>query len=330
MQPKFSVVIPVYNGQAFIRQALECVFRQDYPAHQVIVVDDGSTDDTPKILESYRGRILAVRQANAGASKARNTALAHVTGDHVAFLDADDIWLRSKLARFAKAFEGHPEVGAVFGNYVVRVDIFGNRLVRHYSGLRTRERLNFDAPLRMDPFEALLVENFTGTPSAAALKKSVIDQVGLFSNDHRPSEDYEYWLRCSAVTRFMLLSEITMYKRTHGANLSLDRIRIGRSHRKVLIDAPTACRSAFESRPRLRRVWTHALAHENYRLGDLAFTAGRFPEALEYYREGLASCPTAANGLRYGWIVAKKTIRRGLNGLRGPGIRLIVRQRDPR
>jgi len=100
-----SVVIPVYNGAAFIQRCLDSVFAQAFPAEEVIVVDDGSTDDTPNILDRNKTRIRAIRQANSGRSTARNAGLRAARGDYVAFLDADDQFWPDHLKQLAGAAE---------------------------------------------------------------------------------------------------------------------------------------------------------------------------------------------------------------------------------
>ncbi len=306
--PRFSVVIAVYNGIPFIQKALDSVLKQKVPAHQIIVVDDGSTDETPNVLAGYGDKIQVVRKANGGVSKARNTALPLVTGDYIAFLDADDVWIDNKLECHAEAIRRYPDIGVFFCNYVVRVDIFGNRLTNHYEGLQTRSLLNFDEPLKANALGLLVRENFTGTPSAAVVKKSVIDRIGFFSDAHRPSEDYEYWLRCAVVTNFVLLSEVQMYKRTHDRNLSADKIRNGLSHRKVLLDLLDIQRKYIRAHG-LEGICRSAVARIDYYLGDLSYAAGRAREAFGYFREGLAADPSFRNVLEYAWIVSKKSVR---------------------
>ncbi|MCE9590109.1 MAG: glycosyltransferase family 2 protein [Planctomycetes bacterium] len=98
---RISVVIPAYNQGAYLAESLDGVLRQTYPVHEIIVVDDGSTDDTSAVLDRYRDRVTTIRQSNAGVSAARNTALDRASGNWVAFLDSDDVWEPRKLERQA-------------------------------------------------------------------------------------------------------------------------------------------------------------------------------------------------------------------------------------
>lgn len=111
-----TAAITTYNRAAFLPRTLESVFAQSRPADEVLVVDDGSTDDTAAVLADYGGRIRVVRQENGGRSAARNTAVLEARGDLISFLDSDDRWLPDKLARQAPVFEQQPRVGLVHGH----------------------------------------------------------------------------------------------------------------------------------------------------------------------------------------------------------------------
>src|SRR5262245_37852496 len=106
-----SVIIPTYNSGPLVVEAVESVLRQTQPATEIIVVDDGSTDDTQERLAAYRDRIRCVRQSNARVAAARNTGLALASGEIVAFLDADDAWHPHKLERQLAVLREHPQIG---------------------------------------------------------------------------------------------------------------------------------------------------------------------------------------------------------------------------
>jgi glycosyltransferase involved in cell wall biosynthesis len=115
MAGRVSVVVPAYNAGAFLAAALDSVFAQDCPAHEVIVVNDGSTDNTAEVIAGYVGKVRVVSQANLGIAGARNAGLAGLTGDLVAFLDADDLWPANSLSARAAVLAAHPDIGFVFG-----------------------------------------------------------------------------------------------------------------------------------------------------------------------------------------------------------------------
>jgi glycosyltransferase involved in cell wall biosynthesis len=117
--PTISVLIDTYNYGRFIEEALQSVLKQEFPTEEVeiLVVDDGSTDDTAERLKKYAGKIRYLRKENAGQASAFNLGLAHARGEIVAFLDADDYWLPGKLKRVVDEFQKHPEAGMVYHNF---------------------------------------------------------------------------------------------------------------------------------------------------------------------------------------------------------------------
>jgi len=121
MFPNVSVVVPAYNLARYLGRAIDSALAQDWPAEalEVIVVDDGSTDETPRVLAAYGDRIRAVRQDNGGLVRAVDRGLAEVTGDYVALLDADDEWPADRLSRHVAHLEAHPEVGLVHGDMTI-------------------------------------------------------------------------------------------------------------------------------------------------------------------------------------------------------------------
>src|SRR3989442_14959767 len=112
--PSVSVVIPVYNGERYLVDAIQSVLDQTYQNFEVIVVDDGSTDGSAAVAKRFGEAIRFVHQANGGVCKARNTGIAAARGGYLAFLDQDDLWLPDKLAVQVAYLDSHPEVGAVY------------------------------------------------------------------------------------------------------------------------------------------------------------------------------------------------------------------------
>ena len=109
-----SVIIPAYNRESYLAGAIESVLSQTYPAMEIIVVDDGSTDGTAKVARAYGERVHYIRQENSGAGAARNAGLARARGSLIAFLDSDDLWLERKLEAQATYLEANPGVDLVF------------------------------------------------------------------------------------------------------------------------------------------------------------------------------------------------------------------------
>ena len=142
--PRVSVIIPAFNCENYIEAALASVFQQNFGDLELIVVDDGSTDGTPRILADYKDRVRLVAQENRGVASARNTGLAIARGDFVGFLDADDWWLPGRLAAQFAALESFPDAGLIFSDFCV----FGNDVSEHrHSGIRWKYRFVRDPAL---------------------------------------------------------------------------------------------------------------------------------------------------------------------------------------
>jgi glycosyltransferase involved in cell wall biosynthesis len=112
--PLVSAIIPVYNGEKYIAQAIDSVLRQTYPSVECVIVDDGSTDATPRIIGGYGDRVRSVRKQNGGVASARNAGVGAAKGEYIAFLDADDVWLAEKTDVQMRLFEANPNLGLVY------------------------------------------------------------------------------------------------------------------------------------------------------------------------------------------------------------------------
>ena len=185
-RPLISVVIPVFNGEAFVADAIESVLAQHDAKFEVIAVDDGSTDRTAAVLARFDKRIRIHRQPNRGTSAARNGGINLARGKLLVFLDADDLHPPGYLARFSEAAAARPEA-EVFHCGMRAVDFDRRFLYGHDAPL----------PLDDDPFHALAGG---GAPHIAALavRSTTAARVGPFNQDLEPQGDWDYWLRLAA------------------------------------------------------------------------------------------------------------------------------------
>lgn len=208
-----SVVIPAYNAARFLREALESVFNQELPPSQVMVVDDGSTDGTGDIARSFGDAIQFVRRENGGIGAARNTALPLCTGEMLAFLDADDVWPSSRLARLAQRLVANPETDAVFGQVVE----FG-------------EGLEDSAPA-----DGALA-------SSMLIRRASFDRVGPFREDIRVGEYIDWYARAvDAGLKFEQIHDVVLRRRIHETNT-------GRVQRDARPDYVRVLREALQRR----------------------------------------------------------------------------------
>lgn len=198
-EPRVSVIIPTHNCGAYIGDAIESVVAQTYAEYEIIVVDDGSTDDTKTALAPYVGRIHYLCQNNRGVSAARNAGIARARGEVVAFLDADDMWLPLKLELQLEALQGHPDVALCFTDFLE----FDKSGVTMPSRMNTRanarawfERYRVgNSEVACGPmYEDLLQANWIHT-SSVVIRRATFLRVGVFDEAFGVGEDYDVWLR---------------------------------------------------------------------------------------------------------------------------------------
>jgi glycosyltransferase involved in cell wall biosynthesis len=207
--PLISIVIPIYNAAAFLDETLASVFAQDYRPIDVIAVDDGSTDDSLAIAQSWRPALRLLHQANAGAAAARNRGIEAARGAYIAFIDADDLWPEGKLQRQVGVLQARPDLHFVMG----RVDLDYLASVG-------------DSPLLFrDPGQTIALFLF----GAGLFRRSLFDRAGLLSEDLRNSEDIDWFMRAREAGASWLLGEdVGLIYRRHGANLTA-RLPLGKT-----------------------------------------------------------------------------------------------------
>ncbi len=187
-----SVVIPAYNAGAYIARAIDSVLAQSRVADEIIVVDDGSTDNTADIVAQYESKVKYIYQDNAGASVARNTGIEAATGEWIAFLDADDEWLPEKLAIQLELLERNPGLMWVTGNYIL-------------CACRTSQQRAHIAPEKaaslakgkdffISYFEAF-VQGAWGCTDTMLVRKDVFEETGVFEVGKNRNEDMDMWFR---------------------------------------------------------------------------------------------------------------------------------------
>lgn len=209
MNPLVSVIIPVYNGAHFLPDALESVAAQDYRPFEVIVADDGSTDETAAVAESFPG-VRCLRLAKGGVSRARNLAVAASKGEWLAFLDADDRWFPEKLSRQVALGEADPGLGLVT---CFRVHRFEGEIPGWFID-----------PASGEPAAAF-------EPSSWLVRRSTFDLVGGFDEARSLGEDTQWLSRAWDLgVRHVIEPGVWLERRIHGANAT-GQIK---SHRRVV------------------------------------------------------------------------------------------------
>jgi len=236
MNKLVSIIIPSYNNAEFIADALESVFNQTYSNFEILIVDDGSTDDTKALLAkyaaSYPKKIRCSYIENSGAGTARNIGLKQAKGEYVAYLDADDVWLPHKLETQLTVFEERPEVDLIFSNSHL-VDSKGASLNKLYVK-------PFEFNFRPEQlFERLLTERDFIPFSSIILKRSIIDDIGLFDESLRSSGDLEWLLRIVRKYKAIGINDVLAKYRIHDTAISKNIILREQSRIKIIKDCMT-------------------------------------------------------------------------------------------
>jgi glycosyltransferase involved in cell wall biosynthesis len=253
------------------------VFAQDVPV-EVIVVDDGSEDDTASILASYGERVKAIRQANAGAGAARNAGMDAASGAFIAFLDADDVWLPGKLRRQLDVLRQRPRVGFVFSGWRCLYPDGST------SDVHPTESLSY-SDLLMD------CRILTST---VVMRRSLADLVGRFATELRRGQDYNYWIRVSVATEIVAIPSPLAIYRVNGpaqvrktAGVNWEREVIARALSKF------GCGGMPRAQIR-RRLW-----QLSFQFGYARFSIGDYRGALKAFAGSIAYRPLYAKGYLY-------------------------------
>ena len=211
--PNVSVVITCFNYGQYLEAAVRSVLDQTYRDVEVIVVDDGSTDNTPDIMRIYVSddRVSYIRQENAGQPKAKNRGILASKGAFIAFLDADDLWMPEKLEKQMVLFDD-PQVGVVYAR----------RIWINQDGeiIPGNERRLW----RGEVLDRIFIDNFVCF-SSAVIRRAVLHQVGFFDESLPMGIDYDLWIRVAACATFDFVDEPLVRYRTGHANLSRNTLK---------------------------------------------------------------------------------------------------------
>lgn len=203
--PVVSVVVTTYNQCRYIRETLDSVFRQSYQDYEVIVVDDGSTDDTPSTIEKLQDRVRYVRQHNQGPAGSRNTGVRLARGELVAFLDGDDLWEPPKLEAQVAAAASNPGSGliATEGVQFSEDGVMNGSLVAP----RIRGRLRVGSTLTISCYQDLVPGSVLSTTSQVMIPRAVLDRVGASDPSFTIASDWDLYLRIAELYEFTFLAQ---------------------------------------------------------------------------------------------------------------------------
>lgn len=206
MKPTVSVIIPTYNCAKYICETIDSVLSQTYKDFEIIVVDDGSTDNTKEVLKPYMEKIRYIYQKNGGRSSARNTGIKTARGRYVAFLDSDDLWIPGKLAKQVNILESNENIDFLFGDKQRFSD--DGRIITSSMFVKRGYDENFfgDSLYVRDAYKKLLQGSFIPT-GTVIMKRECFDRSGLF-DEAIYAEDFEFWLRTALFNNFAYSTDL--------------------------------------------------------------------------------------------------------------------------
>ncbi len=244
-KPKVSIVIPAYNSMKYLPDTLSSVWRQTFTDFEVLVVNDGSSDNIKEWASQVKdSRFKFISQANQGVSAARNAGILASQGDYIALLDADDLWAPTKLETHVLCLDKNPKVGLVC-SWTAMMNAQGQPTGRFMKPVA-------DGNI----YTKILVKNIIDCPSVL-VRRSCFNEVGLFDTNIRYNEDWEMWIRIAARYEFAVIKEPLVYYRQHPNNVSKNWCQMQLGFTKVI-------KSAFNSAPsELQHLKNPSYGHAN-------------------------------------------------------------------
>ncbi len=292
-----SVIIPAYNTEEFLAETIRSALDQTYRDYEVIVVDDGSSDETLNVARSFEPQIKVLAQPNGGPASARNLGIRNSRGDYIAFLDSDDLWMSDKLEEQTEFMENNPAVGLVYSEALMFTDNKGEMKITEKFGFP------YEPSLR-----TLLFGNYIPN-STVMVRRTCIDKIGLLNESRElvGVEDYEYWMRIAKHFPIAGIPRPMMYYRVRDNNLMGDGKDINKTPRLYI----AAIREIERLYPQL---WEEVQLDRQMQFARFHVRAGfawkrkgawkqcavRFGEALSY-----SSKPRV-----FRWIVAATLLKR--------------------
>jgi glycosyltransferase involved in cell wall biosynthesis len=280
--PLVSVVIPTYNRASFVSEAIESVLDQTFSDYEIIVVDDGSTDNTHEILEQYRDKIQYIYQENEGVSAARNTGIKNSTGLWLAFLDSDDKWMPEYLATQMEGIRRSPEISMQTTDcYTIggeRTYFEMNRVIGEFNG---RDYLHLSDPFRF------VVTHGPWQVGSTIFRRDAIIKAGLFDTSFDLNEDFELMARVALQGSFGLIRDVLMimYRRNETIACLTNRVRTNpiqarESDEKIY----EKLRSIRALKGKERKSLSRLMGMNRRAIGNLLLTKGNIAEARASYR----------------------------------------------
>ena len=271
MKPRFSVIIPAFDAGATLARAIDSVLQQTWPAHEIIVVDDGSGDDTAAVAGKFGGAVSLIRQVNSGVSAARNAGARAATGDWLAFLDADDWYLPDRLKLHAEWIEADPTLDFLTGDYEYRDEsgkLLGTSLAQHDAGRMMVAKAAGGARAILDQPEELqaYVGDHFGDTHTLSVPRATFIELGGYPLGFKVCEDVHFLVRLVARSRRIgvVCAPLGVYLIHGGSATRRDPVAAQRENVRTLQDLERQARAFPEP---VRQGVKHRMQHARYNLG---------------------------------------------------------------
>ncbi len=307
---KVSVIIPTYNRVDYLRQSLESALSQTYGNVEIIVVDDGSTDNTREALQPYIDgkKITYLYRENSGnPSVARNLALRKASGEYICFLDSDDIRMEHSIAKAAEILDAHDHVGMVCSDWLFFKRYFGanrklqpswikstgylDKLPGEYIRRRHADCILFEKEFIYELFNS----NFVFT-SSVLTRKDLLDSTGYFDESLKIGEDCDMWLRICEIKNLAFITEPLVYRRVHSGSITR---HLGRN---ILYDTKVLEKFMSKQRspaPAVKKRFYRKLENFYFYTGYFFFAKKELPESKKRFMRAIRYCPSSFRNYRY-------------------------------
>jgi glycosyltransferase involved in cell wall biosynthesis len=279
---KISVIIPTFNRAQFVKKAINSVLNQTFQDVEIVVVDDGSTDNTKDIINSYGEQVRYIYQENKGAASSRNTGIEASKGEYIAFLDSDDYYTAENLQKKLSFLESNSKIGWVYSDWQL-IDDKSNYLDK--GSLRFNY---FNKKLSGEIFEELFYKrNFIATDTVV-IRRSVLEDIGFFDPTIPSQEEYDLWLRVSARYPVCYINEPLVIVTIHPDSLSTDFSKWAYGNALIIDKIEKILPDNFTVR---KRIMDRMHADKYTFLGRDFVQKGQFKKAVDAYWKSIRRLP---------------------------------------
>jgi glycosyltransferase involved in cell wall biosynthesis len=287
--PVVSVIIPAYNAAPWIGETIDSVLNQSFRDIEVIVVDDGSTDKTSEVVAKYQQKVKYIYKDNGGPSSARNVGILAARGEYIAFLDADDLWVASKLEQQMEIFNQNSSL----------VWVYSDGFIFENNPNQTPHLFSYSTCMyEGDILCSLLVDNFIASPTPV-IRKEIFDEIGLFNEEpaFKSVEDWDMWLRISAKYPIGFVDQPLVKYRRHASGLTGTSSILNALRQKLIVVEQAISRNPEN----LSNLYTKSISNLYTSAGHLTMSRGDREAARELYWNSILTNPKQLKVIAY-WL----------------------------